>query len=551
MKKEELYKSRQKFTDTYICRTDEEIEKMAEEILGRLSLQEKLGQLYQMVEGENPFGSKLVDRKMEDSIKNGDVGTVLGVVDWEKAYTFQKIAVAELIHHGAAKNDEEAARLALEAGLDIEMVSDCIVTQGEKLVKDGTITQERIDESVKRVLKTKIKLGLFENPYGYIQPEVYDKKCLSKEHREVARDLARKSMVLLKNENKVLPIQENVKSIALVGPFADSKYIEGAWAFVQDRESMVSLKEGLLQYGKKGDVTIHEALTCDILETNEEKIEKMIESSIEEAKKADLILLAIGEAKEMSGEAKTYSSIGLLEYQKRLTKRLVEVKKPIVMILFNGRPVLLDWYKEHVDAIVEAWFPGTEGGNAIADVLFGAYNPSGKLAMSFPYNEGQIPVFYRHLKTGRPFEENPEDVYRSKYEDIPNHPLYPFGYGLSYTSFAYSDVKISSEKKEVGKDVVASVTVENIGDCFGHEVVQLYIRDVHSYGIARPVKELKGIKKIGLEPKEKKEVQFVIDDTMLESFSIDMKKELEDGVFEIYIGDSSTTTNFHEMNLKK
>ncbi len=735
MDKEKLYEVKNKYSDVTINRTEEEIDRMAREILETLNLNQKLGQMYQMVEGANPFGSKLVDRKLEKSIVNGDTGVILGTVDWEKALRFQQLAVeqsasgipllfnadiihgcdtiypiplgfacsfdmeavekaarmaaveataigvhwnnspmidvsrdprwgrctegvgedpylgaqlakaqikgyqsyehganhymmacakhfvaygapeggrdyntvniserelyevylppfeaavresvdsimpafstynnipvtahkgllqtllreklnfdgilisdytavAELINHGVAANEKEAAQLSLEAGLDVEMVSDCILEYGRELVSHGEISMERIDASVMRLLKAKIKLGLFDNPYRYINPAEYEKVTLSPQHKGIARDLARKSMVLLKNENHVLPLSEQQSAIALIGPFAKEKEIEGAWAFVKQRESMVSLSEGLLNRGV--DTVFNEAVGCDLKETDEVKIKAMIDQAVLAAKQSDVVLLAIGEPQQMSGEAKSYGKIDLHSSQKRLTEELLKTGKPIVVILFNGRPVLLDWYQQHVQAILEVWFPGTEGGNGIADVLYGDYNPSGKLAMSFPYCEGQIPVHYRQLKTGRPLEENPEDPYRSKYEDIPNEPLYPFGFGLSYTHFEYSKVTLSKDSKKPGESIRASVMLTNSGSYQGTEVVQLYIRDIHAYGVSRPVKELKGFQKVSLKPGETQQVHFDITDDMLDYYSVQLKKILEPGQFEIFIGASSNTTN--------
>ncbi|GAA0179148.1 beta-glucosidase BglX [Clostridium sediminicola] len=450
-------------------------------------------------------------------------------------------AVGELINHGCAKNQTEASKLCINATLDIEMVSDCYTNTLETLIDNKEINESQIDESVRRILTMKYKMGLFDNPYSYIDPVMLEKISLNEEHREIARDLSKKSIVLLKNEevegSKILPLSKRLKNIALIGPFADEKEVEGAWAFVRNRDSFVTLEDGIRNLvGDSCQITKVKGCQIDV------QGQEGFQEAITAAKEAEVVILALGESKDMTGEARSYGKLDLPGEQNELAKEIMKIGKPTVLVLFNGRPLPLVWYDENVPAILETWFLGTEAGNAIADVLFGDYNPSGKLAMSIPYCEGQIPVYYNHHRTGRPYEENTKDTFRSKYMDIPNDPLYPFGHGLSYTTFEYSDISLSNTVMVQGETIEASIYIENTGQYPGHEVVQLYIRDLAAYGISRPVKELKGFEKIFLNPGERKEVTFTIHEDLLKFYDKNMNYIIEEGDFNIFIGTSSKIT---------
>lgn len=456
-------------------------------------------------------------------------------------------AVEEQLFHGSAENYLAAAEYAINATVDVEMVSPCYHESVEALLDSRRIKMEQIDDSVKRILNAKYDLGLFHNPYRYIDPKLQDKVCLSNEHVKKAREIARESIVLLENQllesgERVLPLKKH-KKIALIGPFAESKAVEGSWAFVRNRESMRSLKEGMITKLGKEQLMISKG--CEIITEDDMELKKAIET----ASKSDVIVLAVGESTDMSGEAKSYANLRLPKCQNILIDEMVKLNKPIVMVLFSGRPLIINDYKNKMSAILEVWFLGTESGNAIADVLVGDYNPSGRLTMSFPESVGQIPVYYNYLQTGRPYENNPDDPYRSKYMDISNKPLYPFGYGLSYSEFKYTDFEL--DKNEIDGDgrITATVLIENNGVFDGEEVVQLYVWDKFTKQVSRPVKELVGFKKVKIKSKEKKQVSFSIDETMLRFYSKNNIYESETGDFRIYVGGSSETNLYKDFKL--
>ncbi|MFP9126240.1 beta-glucosidase BglX [Niallia sp. BSM11] len=437
-------------------------------------------------------------------------------------------AVKELIPHGVADDEAEAARMAITAGVDIEMMTPCYISSLQSLIETGKVEEALLDEAVMRILKLKDKLGLFQNPYRAADAAKEQEVILSKSNREVARKLAEKSCVLIKNEN-VLPLDKQQK-IALIGPFAQSSDILGAWSWKGEIEKTVNLHEAL----KTMTENLSVAQGCNVETITEEQVAEAIEA----ATAADILILAVGENASMSGEACSRGDITLPEAQLQLIKQMKTLNKPIAVILFNGRPLDLHGVLDEADAVLEAWYPGTEGAAAIANILYGKVNPSGKLAMSFPYSAGQIPVYYNAYNTGRPYDGVSRDHYVSKYLDIPNKPLLPFGFGLSYTNFTYTNLRLSSDKMSADKPVQVTLTITNTGDYSGEEIVQLYIRDL-SGEVVRPVKELKDFQRVTLNSKETKDIQFQITEEQLRYYHSDMSFTSDAGLFELYVGSSS------------
>lgn len=443
-------------------------------------------------------------------------------------------AIEELIAHGVAKDGKEAARKAIEAGVDIEMMSSNYINYLKELVEEGTVKEELIDEAVLRILKLKEKMGLFENPYGAADQNKAEEAYLCNEHRKSARKIAAQSMVLLKNEN-VLPLSKNQK-VALIGPFSDSKDILGPWTVQGKLEEAVSLYQGIVK--EIGTENILHARGCEITG----KDESGFVSALEVAKASDSVIIAIGEDKLMSGEAGSRAFINIPGVQEKLVEEILALKKPTVVVLFNGRPLEMTHLSEIAPAILEAWFPGSEGGNAIADIIFGNVNPSARLTMSFPDTVGQIPVYYNSYNTGRPKSAGAKDNrYLSQYLDIPNEPLYPFGYGLSYTTFEYGSIAIDKTTMTQNETISASITVKNTGKITGIETVQLYIRDIAGSTV-RPLKELKGFRRVTLKPGEEKAVQFEITADMLKFHDFKCNFYAEPGCFMAMIGHDSSDT---------
>lgn len=440
-------------------------------------------------------------------------------------------AVKELIPHGVAEDEKEAALKAISAGVDIEMMTSCYVDHLKELVAAGKVDEGLIDEAALRVLTLKNKLGLFENPYRGADEGLEEKVVLSEEHRRAARELAVKSSVLLKNDG-VLPLKKDRK-ISLIGPFAQNGDILGPWSWLGSREKAVQLYDGIK--AKLAPSLLTTAQGCDIETGSEEQMAEAIKA----AEGADVIVLALGEASEMSGEAGCRADIRLPEIQLKLAAKLRKLGKPIVTVLFNGRPLDLHGIWDEADAILEAWYPGTEGGHAIADLLFGDANPSGKLTMSFPFSVGQVPVYYNHFNTGRPKEAlEAEERYVSQYLDIPNDPLLPFGFGLSYTAFTYRNAGLSAGFLSPSTPITLSVEIENAGSLAGEEIVQFYIQDI-SGEVVRPVKELKGFKSVILEPGEKTVVTFEITEELLRYHHSDLTFKSDEGKFMAYVGTNS------------
>lgn len=464
-------------------------------------------------------------------------------------------AVKELIAHGLAENEAEAARLALEAGVDIDMMSRCYSDFLCGQIERGEVAQELLDEAVLRVLELKNDLGLFENPFKDGSPEKEKELLLCEKHRSLAQRAAEESFVLLKNEENMLPLSKE-ETTAFIGPFGEEKGLLGAWALFADREDTVTVKEGverlcpgqiwargceILEPGQKwlrGYIPIAEETWKQTAETAEEKIKEAVEA----AGKADRVVLLLGEQELESGESGSCGRIGLPPSQMKLLKAVVQVNPNLVLVVFSGRPLILTEACAYAKAVLFAWMPGTQGGPAVANVLYGCSNPSGKLTETFPYHMGQIPVYYSDFATGRPQMPG--------YIDIPKEPLYPFGYGLSYTEYAYSPVKLDQKVLDSQTDVIhASVRMKNTGSMEGREAVQLYIQDVKG-SVSRPVRQLKGFQKISLAPGEEKEVRFEIREEMLRFWTIDMEYRSEPGQFRVWIGTDSRTENGEEFYLR-
>jgi beta-glucosidase len=449
-------------------------------------------------------------------------------------------AAKEMILHGVAEDEKEAALRAIEAGLDIEMMTTCYVNHLKELVESQQIKESLIDEAVLRILRLKKKLGLFEDPYRGTNTETEKQVVFAEEHREVARQLAAKSCVLLKN-NDVLPLKTNQK-IALIGPFSQSGDLLGPWSWQGSKEDVVQMYDGLKKKLDPSRLIVSKG--CKI----ETGTDDLFQDAMNCAKDGDVVVLALGEHSGMSGEAKCRADIQLPKIQLDLIQTLKQLNKPMVAVLFNGRPLDLHGVVDHVDAVLEAWYPGSVGGDAVADLLFGDVNPSGRLSMSFPYSVGQVPVYYNHFNTGRPKNPNVQEEYVSKYLDIPNEPLFPFGYGLSYTTFNYDYISSTSSHVTDEQPMTLSVDVTNTGKVAGEEVVQLYVRD-HFGEVVRPVKELKAFSKIMLQPKETKKVSFTISEKQLRYYHSNLHFASDPGKFTAYIGSNSRDVQDFEFEL--
>lgn len=463
-------------------------------------------------------------------------------------------SIGEVAVHGLEKLPEASAR-ALKAGTDMDMCSFGFIGTLKKRVAEGKVSMEDIDRAVRRVLEAKYKLGLFDNPYKYNDVKREKTEVYTPANRAFARALAAKSFVLLKNEGKVLPLAKKGK-IALIGPMANSAVnMPGTWSVAADAKKYKSLKQGFedalkgkadLLYAKGSNLYEDPALEAactvfghDMRDPRNEK--ELLDEAMKIAADADAIVAALGEASESSGESSSKTDLSLPETQRRLLEALLATGKPVVMLNFAGRPTVMEWESENVPAILNVWFGGSEAADAIADVVFGDVNPSGKLTMSMPVNVGQIPVYYNHLNTGRPKDpRNPAyQKYRSNYIDAPNEPLYPFGYGLSYTDFEYSGFSLDRTQLDSDGTVTATVTVTNTGDRAGDEVVQFYIRDMEG-SVARPVKELKHFERISLKPGESRNVSFRITPDDLKFYDYNLDFVAEPGDFEVMAGPDSS-----------
>ncbi|WP_017813235.1 glycoside hydrolase family 3 N-terminal domain-containing protein [Paenibacillus shenyangensis] len=451
-------------------------------------------------------------------------------------------AVDEIYIHGAARDRKDAARQSLEATMDIEMVTQLYENYLPQLIEEGKVQEAQIDAAVRRILIYKYKIGIMDDPFRYIRPEKEEEYHFHADHLQASRELARKSIVLLKNQDQTLPLQTEaaaagIQKIAVIGPFADSKDMLGTWQFSRYKEETVTLLEGLTAKGIDEDHLLY----AEGSGVND-PIEGGIEQAVRAAEAADIVLLVLGEHSEMSGEAASRMDISIPAVQQQLAEAVVAVGKPVVLVLTNGRPLVLDWYEQNVDAIVETWFLGSQAGHAIADVLTGDYNPTGKLTMSFPKHLGQSPIYYNRFNTGRPLTaENQEEKYISKYLDGPNDPLYPFGYGLSYTEFSYSNLQLDRQQMKSGEQITVTATVTNTGSMAGEEIAQMYIQDLYGTTV-RPVRELKGYRKVQLAPQESAKIEFVITEQDLEYCNARLEWTAEEGDFKVYVGTHSGST---------
>nr|WP_314488879.1 beta-glucosidase BglX [uncultured Pseudomonas sp.] len=465
-------------------------------------------------------------------------------------------AIIELIKHGVAKDSREAAKLAIKAGIDMSMNDKAYGEELPGLLKSGEVPQSDVDNAVREVLGAKYDMGLFADPYvriGKAEDDPAELNAESRLHRAEARDVARRSLVLLKNQAQTLPLNKQAH-IALVGPLAKAPIdMMGSWAANGQPAQSVTVYDGLrtalgeqgqLVYARGANITDDQKvvdylnfLNFDAPEvTNDTRpAQVMIDEAVKAAHQADVVVAVVGESRGMSHESSSRTELDIPASQRALIDALKATGKPLVLVLMNGRPLTIDTQQQQADAVLETWFSGTEGGNAIADVLFGDYNPSGKLPITFPRSVGQIPTYYNHLSIGRPFTPGKPGNYTSQYFDEPNTPLYPFGYGLSYTNFSLSDVKLSSKTLTPGATLTASVTLKNTGQRDGETVVQLYLRDVTA-SMSRPVKSLKNFEKVMLKAGEQKVVQFTLSEDDLKFYNADLKYVAEPGEFDVQIG---------------
>lgn len=461
--------------------------------------------------------------------------------------------IAEMIAHGMGDMQTVAA-LALNAGVDMDMVSDAFTGTLKKSVEEGKVDVKTIDQACRRILEAKFKLGLFADPYKYCDVKRPKRDIFTKENRAIARRIAAESFVLLKNENQVLPLTRR-GTVAVIGPLANTRTnMPGTWSVAAVSDKYPTLVEGLKEVAGKR-VKILTAKGCNLmsdaqyeeratmfgrsLNRDDRTDKELLDEALAVAARADVIVAALGESSEMSGESSSRSKLEMTDTQRALLQALLETGKPVVLTLFTGRPLVLNWEEEHVPAILNVWFGGSEAAYAIGDVLFGDVNPSGKLTMTFPQNEGQIPLYYAHKNTGRPLAEGHWfEKFRSNYLDVSNEPLYPFGYGLSYTHFTYGDVTLDKTSMNINGEIMAKVTVTNSGKYDGAEVVQLYLRDLVG-SVTRPVKELKGFEKIFLKAGESREVSFKITSDLLKFYNYNLEYVCEPGDFEVMIGGNS------------
>lgn len=454
-------------------------------------------------------------------------------------------SVNELIKHGVAADSAAAGELAVNAGLDMDMEGSVYADYMKGLVESGKVSVETINESVKRILEAKYKLGLFDDPYRYCSKEREKNEIMTPGDHAFARKFASESIVLLKNAGNTLPLSKKIKTIAVIGPLADSKRdMLGGWSGAGEWEKCVTLLEGIKN--KTGDrIKVLYAKGCTI----EGSSEKGFSEAVSIAKQADFVILALGESADMTGEAASRTDISIPGRQMALAEKIFATGKPAAVVLFNGRPLTIEDLDKSAPAIVEAWFGGTEAGNALADVLFGDVNPSAKITMTFPRNMGQVPIFYNTKNTGRPFDPSKQDdKFKSRYIDCPNTPLYPFGYGLSYTTFVYSEVKLNKSTFNKGETITASVNIKNTGSYDGDEVAQLYVRDLVGE-VTRPVKELKGFSKVHIAKGQTVTVTFSLTPSDLAYYHQDMSYNYDPGEFELFIGPDSSTGNKGEFRV--
>jgi len=479
--------------------------------------------------------------------------------------------INEMEAHGIGDLQTVSAR-ALMAGIDMDMVGEGILTTTKKSLQEGKSTLQQIDKACRRILEAKYKLGLFDDPYRYCDEKRATSEVFTDANRKAAREIAAQSFVLLKNKGNILPLKKS-GSIALIGPLADNREnMPGTWSVAANFSKAISVLDGLKEVaGSNVKIVTARGSNLDedslfeeragmfgkSLHRDKRPADVILKEAVDIANQSDVVVAALGESAEMTGEASSRSDIEIPAIQKDLLKALLKTGKPVVLVLFTGRPLALKWENDNVPAILNVWFGGSEAGSAIADVLFGDVNPSGKLSTTFPQNVGQVPLYYNHKNTGRPLPEGQWfQKFRSNYLDVSNDPVYPFGYGLSYTTFTYGDIKLSNASLKGNQKLTASITVTNSGNTDGKEVVQLYIRDVVG-SITRPVKELKGFQKIDLKTGESKTVTFTISPDDLKFYAphsvndYDLKYDWEPGDFEIMIGGDSRDVKIAKINWTK
>lgn len=452
-------------------------------------------------------------------------------------------SIGEMIPHGYAKDAAEAAEKAVLGGSDMDMESRVYMAELPKLVKEGKVDAKFVDDAAGRILAKKFEMGLFDDPYRFSDEKRQKEQTDNQENRKFGREFGSKSIVLLKNKENILPLSKTIKTVALIGPFGKETVANhGFWsiAFKDDNQRIVSQFDGIKNQLDKSSTLLY-AKGCNV----DDQDRSMFAEAVETAKKADVVIMTLGEGHAMSGEAKSRSNIGFSGVQEELLKEIVKTGKPVVLMINAGRPLIFNWAADHIPAIMYTWWLGTEAGNSIADVLFGAVNPGGKLPMSFPRTEGQIPLYYNHYNTGRPAKNNTDRNYVSAYIDLDNDPKFPFGYGLSYTNFKYSDMVLSAASLKGNQTLTVSVTVSNTGKYDGEEVVQLYIRDLFGK-VVRPVKELKGFQKIFIKKGESRKVDFKLTPEDLKFFDNDLNFDWESGDFDIMVG-----TNSQEVQTKR
>ena len=457
-------------------------------------------------------------------------------------------SIGEMIPHGFAKDNKDAALKAIIAGSDMDMESRSYINHLADLVKEGKVDIKLIDDAVRRILTKKYELGLFDNPYKFNDEKREKEQTNNLEHRKFAREIGAKSIVLLKNQTQLLPLSKTTKKVAIIGPFAKATVDNhGFWsiAFPDDNQRIITQFDGIKAQLNKNSELLY-AKGCNANDNDK----SLFAEAVETAKKADVVIMTLGEGHAMSGEAKSRSNIHFSGVQEDLLKEIAKTGKPIVLLINAGRPLVFDWASENIPTIVYTWWLGTEAGNSIADVIFGKVNPGGKLPMTFPRTEGQIPIYYNHYNTGRPAKNNTDRNYVSAYIDLDNDPAYPFGFGLSYTTFKYSDFNVSSANLKGNQTLDINVSVINSGNYDGDEVVQLYIKDLVGK-VVRPVKELKGFQKIFLKKGESKTVSFNISPEDLKFYDEDLNYDWEAGEFDIMIGTCSADVQTKRVNWEK
>jgi beta-glucosidase len=443
-------------------------------------------------------------------------------------------SIGEMIQHGYSPNNKAAALAAINAGNDMDMESRSYIDHLAQLVKEGKVSIERVNDAVRRILRKKFELGLFEDPYRFSNVQREKDVLNNPEHKSIARDIARKSIVLLKNQNELLPLSKN-KKIALIGPLAkDKMQMLGFWSTEwPDSNFIVSQYEGIQNKLGSSNPLLY-ARGCGISDSSMAGFDEAIAI----ARQADVVIMTVGESRDMTGEAKSRSNLHFPGVQEELIKAIYATGKPMVIMINTGRPMIFNWTADHVPAILYTWWLGDEAGNAIADVLFGDYNPSAKLTMSFPRSEGQIPIYYNHLNSGRPALNDSDRFYRSAYNDLSIYPKYAFGFGLGYSGFKYSNLVLNTNKMNASGKITVSCTITNTGKYKGEEIVQLYLKDEFA-SLVRPIKELKDFKKILLQPGESKTISFVIDKEKLSFYNQQLKWTAEPGTFNLMIGSAS------------